>query len=133
MTDEEDDLSPPIRRLIDIMAKRDVDAYLRDPVRYERLLDEGKDPLIEPQQDEKTCLYRHFAVDGRLLYVGVSNTPASRKYHHKWASKWFAQVVRTTEEWLPNRREALDAELRAIKAEHPIYNRQGQPREHNND
>ena len=73
----------------------------------------------------QTELYRHFDADGQLLYVGISYRMPGRTNEHARRSSWFAKVARTTTETFPNKRAAMDAELRAIKTERPIYNRMG--------
>lgn len=69
-----------------------------------------------------TSLYRHFAADGALLYVGISlSWPARTKAHSKGA-RWFDQVARVEIEHFPDRASALDAEREAIRAERPKFN-----------
>jgi predicted GIY-YIG superfamily endonuclease len=69
-----------------------------------------------------TALYRHFAVDGRLLYVGVSLGALKRTEQHRSGSAWFADVAAITLQWFPDREAALAAEALAIKAERPEWN-----------
>ena len=73
----------------------------------------------------RTALYRCFAADGALLYVGAAYNPDVRFKVHASISPWWSLVERTTVEWLPSRPEAEDAELAAIGAEQPRYNRAG--------
>lgn len=70
----------------------------------------------------RTALYRHFAADGTLLYVGVSKRPVRRLDEHSETARWFHQLVRTTVCWFDTREAALAAEKAAIQGEHPRFN-----------
>lgn len=72
--------------------------------------------------DERTALYRHFAADGRLLYVGISLNAVNRLSQHRVEARWYEQVARVDIQWLSSREAALKAELEAIRTEHPIFN-----------
>jgi len=72
----------------------------------------------------RTALYRFYDPDDRLLYVGISDHLASRHMSHVAESSWMEFAARSTIERHPTRREAADAELFAIKAEGPLFNRQ---------
>lgn len=67
-------------------------------------------------------LYRHFDIDRRLLYVGVSLATLMRTRGHRQKSPWFSQVVYITIERFETRALALAAERAAVKAERPRYN-----------
>lgn len=69
-----------------------------------------------------TTLYRHFAKDGALLYVGISLSWPKRTKSHARGSQWFDQVERVEIERFPTREAAIEAERNAIKAEKPKYN-----------
>lgn len=69
-----------------------------------------------------TSLYRHFANDGSLLYVGISLSWPQRTKAHAKGSRWFEQVARVEIENFPTREAALDAEREAIKREKPAFN-----------
>lgn len=71
---------------------------------------------------EATALYRWYDVEARLLYVGISNQPVRRTGQHDDHQPWWREVRSATVEWLPTRAEALEAEERAIKREHPEHN-----------
>jgi hypothetical protein len=71
----------------------------------------------------KTALYRHYDVDGVLLYVGVSLSPMARTSSHSGGSEWFDSVARIDIEWHENRLEALRAEKKAIHFELPKMNK----------
>lgn len=72
--------------------------------------------------NETTYLYRHFAADGALLYVGISLSWPARTKAHVQGSTWFDQVARVEIEQFPTRDEALAAERDAIKSERPRFN-----------
>lgn len=72
-------------------------------------------------------LYRHYAADGRLLYIGLSQNLATRHAAHRNGpqSPWFSEVETITFEELPaplDKAAALAAERDAIVAEKPIAN-----------
>jgi hypothetical protein len=69
-----------------------------------------------------TTLYRFYAADGTLLYVGVTSVGPSRWSDHERNREWWAKAVRSSIEQFPNRQAALDAERAAILAEQPRYN-----------
>ena len=73
--------------------------------------------------DESTSLYRHFSGQA-LLYVGISLGPVSRLEQHRHNSSWANQIDRITIERFPSREEASAAEIAAIKAEKPQFNKQ---------
>lgn len=69
-----------------------------------------------------TTLYRLFAADGTLLYVGIAGNPGRRWEQHAGLKPWWGDVARTTLEHFPSRVQAAEAELKAIRAERPRYN-----------
>lgn len=69
-----------------------------------------------------TSLYRHFADDGRLLYVGISLSWPARTKAHSATSRWFDQVARVEIEQFETRDDALNAEREAIIRERPEFN-----------
>lgn len=71
--------------------------------------------------DASVYLYRHFDSAGRLLYIGIANSPKRRMYGHALAP-WFKQVTRSTFQRLRNRAEAALAEVEAIRTEQPLWN-----------
>jgi hypothetical protein len=73
----------------------------------------------------RTELYRHYDADGNLLYIGISLSTAHRLGQHRLTSKWSHRVVTITIERFATRDEALAAELRAIQAEGPLFNKIG--------
>lgn len=72
--------------------------------------------------DDRTALYRYFDAEGRLLYVGIAFNPIARQSQHRSAAAWYGSLDRMSAEWFATRREALDAERRAISSEDPLHN-----------
>jgi hypothetical protein len=73
---------------------------------------------------ERTALYRLLAANGRLLYVGISNNPDFRWGTHSNKQPWWDEVADRKIEWLDSREAAAAAEVKAIKEERPLYNKQ---------
>lgn len=71
---------------------------------------------------DTTSLYRHFAADGSLLYVGISLSWPQRTRSHARHARWFEEVARVEIEHFPTREAALGAEREAIKSEKPRFN-----------
>lgn len=71
---------------------------------------------------ERTAVYRLYAADGRLLYIGVARHFGSRWHQHAGVQPWWSQVDHQTIAWFDTRDAAMQAEASAIKAEHPKYN-----------
>ena len=68
-----------------------------------------------------TQLYRCYAVDGALLYVGVSYSTVVRFAKHR-KTGWSGSVGNIKVEMFPTRQAALTAELIAIRDERPRFN-----------
>lgn len=79
-------------------------------------------------REGRTALYRFFAADGSLLYVGISDQPAVRFRSHAGKSEWWTLAVGRTIEWFDDRKDAAVEELRAIREEGPRYNSVGTQR-----
>jgi predicted GIY-YIG superfamily endonuclease len=77
---------------------------------------------LELGEEAPTALYRFYAADGSLLYVGVTNNMKARLGQHAADKPWWPQVARKTVGWHATRAEALAAESAAIKTEHPAHN-----------
>ena len=69
-----------------------------------------------------TVLYRHWARNGTLLYVGISCNESERRKTHRAESVWFSQVDRITLVKYPTRLDAENAERYAIINEAPVHN-----------
>lgn len=69
----------------------------------------------------RAAVYRLYAPDGTLLYIGSSYNPDKRCEVHRRAP-WWREVGRRTEEWFPNRSQAYTAETKAIWREKPRHN-----------
>jgi predicted GIY-YIG superfamily endonuclease len=67
-------------------------------------------------------LYRFFDQSDVLLYVGITVDPTARFKKHRGDKPWWDQIDHIGLEKFPTRREAEDAERKAIKGEHPLYN-----------
>lgn len=73
--------------------------------------------------NDPQALYRTRAKDGTMLYIGKSNAPLRRTEEHRRSKDWMAyNAVRIDLEWYPGLRAVLEAEARAIRTEHPVYN-----------
>ncbi|MGW3808831.1 GIY-YIG nuclease family protein [Micromonospora sp. NPDC005113] len=80
-----------------------------------------------PLEDRPHALYRFFAEDGALLYVGITAALPTRLTNHRDDKPWWTEVARITIAHYLDRDSVLAAELAAIKTEQPRYNVQ-----HNN-
>lgn len=76
------------------------------------------------------CVYRAYADDGSLLYVGSSNHPTARYGYHELNSPWWLFKADVREEWHPSLAVARYAELVAIETEHPRWNVHGRSHQH---
>ncbi len=70
-------------------------------------------------------LYRYYDANGRLLYVGCTNSPGARRESHRQGTYWFSEAVRVRHTVYPDRPTALEREREAIYAEKPKYNVKG--------
>lgn len=68
------------------------------------------------------ALYRFYAEDGSLLYIGITLNVASRFRDHAHGKPWWTSVHRIELEHYDDRDSVLVAETAAIRAEHPRYN-----------
>jgi predicted GIY-YIG superfamily endonuclease len=67
-------------------------------------------------------LYRFFAADERLLYIGMTRNPGRRLEKHSGDKSWWSDVARIDMEHYPTVAALRDAERQAIRAEHPTHN-----------
>lgn len=70
-----------------------------------------------------TALYRHYAQDGSLLYVGISCKPITRLKQHEHDSSWAVEIARVEVSRFESREAALKAEREAIQKERPKFNK----------
>ncbi|MFB7574667.1 hypothetical protein [Streptomyces sp. NPDC056165] len=77
--------------------------------------------------ERPAAVYRLWAADGALLYIGSSYTPEERAKAHSH-TVWGHLVARRTDEWHPSRWRAYDEGAQAIAAEDPTHNVVGTPR-----
>lgn len=68
------------------------------------------------------CVYRMYAGDGSLLYVGCTLNIGQRTQQHHSRAPWWDDAVRMEIERFSTHREALTAERDAIVNEHPRWN-----------
>jgi hypothetical protein len=73
---------------------------------------------------EQFALYRYFDRNGRLLYIGISGGLSNRVSGHIAKSRWMQLAASSTIERYGTLTEVKAAEVAAIKAEHPLFNRQ---------
>lgn len=86
---------------------------------------EQRNPLdvtTATQPPQAHALYRFYADDGTLLYVGITLDPGARWRAHRDDKPWWQQIVNITVETYTDRCSVLDAERAAIIAEQPRYN-----------
>ena len=81
--------------------------------------------LCEPFEfgDDPTALYRLYDGENALLYVGIALAPAARMAKHAETQPWWPEVAGRTMTWYSTRMDAAVAEVAAIKAEKPRYNK----------
>ena len=72
--------------------------------------------------DHPTTLYRFFATDGFLLYIGVTQRTPERWARHAYDKPWWREVATITLAQFATRGEAEQAERRAIAIEQPLHN-----------
>lgn len=75
-----------------------------------------------------TTLYRLWNADHSLLYVGITDNVDARMEEHRADKPWWGEVDQVSTEELRSRRQALEAESRAIFWEQPRHNILGSPR-----
>jgi hypothetical protein len=96
----------------------------------ERLRAKRKAKVQQAQQEKpvtwvkRPCVYRHFDVEGGLLYVGACSNYDRRMAQHKNKSPWFSQIHKSSIHFYETLSEALAVERKAIWLENPMYNEQ---------
>jgi predicted GIY-YIG superfamily endonuclease len=78
--------------------------------------------MTVPVPEERTAVYRFYAADETLLYVGVTQRFGTRWSNHAKGKPWWPQVARQAVVWYDTRAEALAIETEAIKTENPVHN-----------
>lgn len=78
--------------------------------------------ISKPNQPVPSTLYRLFAENGDLLYVGVGGNPGRRFEQYRRVKPWWDEVHTSTLDHYPTRESALEAERVAVIEEHPRYN-----------
>lgn len=73
--------------------------------------------------NNQTALYRFYAADGELLYVGVTQNLEIRWRSHERDKIWWIDVARKEYLILETRAAADELERTAIQTEHPRYDR----------
>lgn len=69
-------------------------------------------------------LYRMYDREERLVYVGITQSPEARILKHR-TRPWYPWVFRIDAHAYPSRALAREAELEAIRTEHPAVNIEG--------
>jgi len=72
--------------------------------------------------DNPMALYRLYAADDTLLYVGITHSLSIRFAEHAKDKPWWPEVARKTVAWHGSRPDALHAEAVAIRDENPAHN-----------
>ena len=71
----------------------------------------------------EAAVYRCFADNGDLLYIGRSVNAISRLARHYTSAPWYQEVTFITVEWYDAEHDAVEAEKFAIQRESPKYNK----------
>lgn len=77
---------------------------------------------IEVGEDGPGALYRFYAPDGSLLYVGVTGSLRRRFGQHARSARWWQSGMRRTVAFYLTEADALAAETQAILNEGPRFN-----------
>lgn len=72
-------------------------------------------------------VYRAYDEAGRLLYVGVTRSPSTRRAWHRYNSAWFTDVTSVRMTGPLPASDARDLEFRLICDEAPLHNISGRP------
>lgn len=70
-------------------------------------------------------VYRFYAADRQPLYIGITTGSAVRWYGHRRESEWWPLAEFVAVSFYDSYEEAAKAEMAAIRAERPRFNRQG--------
>jgi predicted GIY-YIG superfamily endonuclease len=83
--------------------------------------------MNDEERGRRTAVYRFYAADGELLYVGLTFDAAARFRTHKQQVLAWHEVSRIELTWYETRADAQIAESAAIRAEDPRWNRTCSP------
>lgn len=72
--------------------------------------------------DRPHCVYRLYAVDRSLLYIGCTLDFPKRLARHQRRQPWAGEIATWAVQWFDAQAPALAAEEAAIKAEAPRHN-----------
>jgi excinuclease UvrABC nuclease subunit len=79
-------------------------------------------PTLRTRPNRIGAIYRCFAKDGELIYIGVTDSPGARHASHKRDREWWPEVAEVEWTFFPTYGAAIDAERDAIETEQPKYN-----------
>lgn len=82
--------------------------------------------MTVPNEPRQAAVYRLYAANDTLLYIGSAYDPDHRCKAHR-SKQWWPQVARREDEWHYGRRAAYLAEMRALGSEGPQHNDFGTP------
>ena len=74
-----------------------------------------------------TTVYKYFAANGALLYVGITSRAERRAHEHAESKDWWRLAVGCTLEHFESREQAEARERALIEIFRPPYNRQHNP------
>lgn len=78
---------------------------------------------VDPYSDgQLTGVYRLYACDGTLLYVGVTNDPLRRWWQHAATKSWWSEVDHLVLVPFGSATAARHMERQIIRDESPLYN-----------
>ena len=77
---------------------------------------------MDPEGGQMNTLYRFYANDGTLLYIGITISPPQRFKQHSRDKAWWNEVARIELVQFNSREELENEEKNAISREHPKYN-----------
>jgi hypothetical protein len=105
--------------------KRALDYYFKSAITLastEERVAEKYRAFLEQDITPLCFLYRHYAPDGDLLYVGISLHALARQNKHLHYAHWRTSIYKIVIEPFETREAALVAEGAAIKNEFPKFN-----------
>jgi hypothetical protein len=82
---------------------------------------------FSPPKRDDHWVYRCYAEDGRLLYVGITSNGIKRFRRHGNERDWWPDTARIEIEHFESRKETEDRERELIRELKPPYNTRGKP------